>query len=232
MQTDDVEAYLPFNGRRLHLKMPNAIQLDLTARYLVSPDDAPFLRSLNKHKDVRYIMDVGANIGLVSLIFSAAWPEATIHSLEPSPLNFEYLEHNCKDIEHSILEMKGAFSTPGYMSLSLPKPRSWNINSGQFTLYGEGEGSEVVRMERLDDVAKFPVDLLKLDVEGAEIEALEGAPRILAEDKPILMIEFREYNLQRAGTSSDKLLSYIHDKGYTQVEDYRRDPMFVHKDLL
>ena len=232
MQIDDVEATLPFNGERIHLKMPNVIHLNLVARYLASQEDVPFLRDFNKYRDVRYVLDVGANIGLVSLVFSATWPNATIHSLEPSPLNFEYLEYNLRYVEHSIPEMKGAFDRAGFMGLSLPPPRSWNVNTGQFTLFGEGEDVEIVELGRLDDIAQFPVDFLKLDVEGAEIEALDGASRIIREDRPILMVEFREYNLERAGHTTKELLEHILDKGYRQMPDYRGDAIFVHEDYL
>jgi len=230
MRIDDVSAEFPYDGRRLNIRVPSITLLHAMTRFLVSLDIVPFLRSFDNYKDVQYVMDVGANMGFLSILFAKAWPEAKIHAIEPSPLNFEYLQHNTKNYPNVAHQMIGAYYEDGYMSLSLPPQRGPNINSGQFSLYGEDNSAEMIEVGRLDDIALYPVDLLKIDVEGAEIDAMEGATRILAEDKPILIVEFRDYTLERAGLTAEDLLNYIYGKGYNRVGDLHGDPIFVHRD--
>ena len=46
-----------------------------------------------------------------------------------------------------------------------------------------------VDIVRLDDVVSEPVGFIKLDIQGAELPALEGARRILTDDRPVVMVE-------------------------------------------
>jgi FkbM family methyltransferase len=233
MQIDEVEVKFPYNGTDLHLKMPNRTLLHALSRFFVAQDSVGFLRVMNTYKDVNYVMDVGANMGFLSILFAAAWPEAEVHALEPSQLNFGYLTHNTEGFPNIVRRMMGAYYQKGYMKLALPPSTGPNINTGQLSIYGDGEDNvETIEVGRLDDIADRPVDFLKLDVEGAEIDAMEGAPRILSEDKPILMVEIRGYVLERAQRTPEEVFEYIVDRGYKRAGNFHGDFMFVHEDLL
>jgi len=233
MKSDEVEVSFPYVGKRLHWKLHQITHLEVLARFLSSPQDIPMLQGIAVRgrgggNPVNYVMDVGANQGIMSVLFAATWANAKVHALEPSPMNFENLSYNIKDFPNVFADMRGAFHTPGFMELSLPTPRTWNVNTGQFSLYGEGKVSETVEVARLDDIALQPVDVLKLDVEGAELDALEGASRIITEDKPILIMEFRQYNQDRAGRTIEDLATFVSDAGYKEIGNWRGDPVFVY----
>jgi len=227
----DIEVYTYIGDKRVHIKMQKKVQLSAMTRYLTAPAEAEFWQFIREYRDINTIVDAGANMGFVSLVYAEAFPEATIYAIEPSPSTFEYLVYNCKDFPNIIPINKGCYPEGGYMELSFPddeRPK-WNVNSGQKSIYGDGIESETVRMERLDDIVSERVDLFKLDVEGAEIDVMESAPRIINKDHPVLNIEFRGYNLERAGLTAEDLLSYILEKGYRHFGKWKEDPIFIHE---
>jgi hypothetical protein len=62
------------------------------------------------------------------------------------------------------------------------------------------------------------VDLVKLDLEGAELRALRGARRLLAERRPALLIELEPGHLERQGGSVAELESLLEGAGYVAFE--------------
>lgn len=70
----------------------------------------------------------------------------------------------------------------------------------------------------LDDVIDEKVDLIKLDIEGAEPMALEGMKRVLSESRPILITELNEYWLRAVSQSNSReYVSQIESAGYRVV---------------
>ncbi len=115
-----------------------------------------------------FIIDGGANIGLSVLYFKHRFPEAQITVFEPDPTIFETLSANC--VEY------------GLQNVTLMQGALWNEN-GKLTFHEEGslagrldtesdKGVEVPTY-RLRDFLQQPVDLLKLDIEGAETTVLK-----------------------------------------------------------
>jgi hypothetical protein len=75
---------------------------------------------------------------------------------------------------------------------------------------------------RLDEFAEEEkidkVDLIKIDVEGYEMFALEGAQKIIKRWNPILFVELVEVNLNQQGYSCLSLIEYIEGMGY-EIKD-------------
>ena len=120
------------------------------------------------------IIDAGANIGIASAWFVLRHPDARVLAVEPVADNFSWLRRNFDgdprvELVHAAL---GARSGRAMMALA--------GNSAEHTLVtGGGEGGdEAVVTHRLDDLlaerAIDRVDLLKLDVEGSELDVLLG----------------------------------------------------------
>lgn len=94
-------------------------------------------------------------------------------------------------------------------------------NKGARHLVRVKDGSGVVPV-RLDAVAfstGYIPTLVKLDIEGMEVEALHGATRILRDHHPTLVVEVNRGALERAGTSPAELYETIYLAGYRELFD-------------
>jgi FkbM family methyltransferase len=73
-----------------------------------------------------------------------------------------------------------------------------------------------VELTTLDDALdpERVVDLIKIDVEGAELFVLQGAARILARDRPSLMFESTHSGLELWGLKPEQIFDFLHSSGY------------------
>lgn len=136
------------------------------------------------------IVDVGAGAGAFVIVCKDLWPDARVDCLEPSPDLLPYLYFNTKNLgDVHILPLAASSSEQELMLSKWP-----DIKTAQ-TLDGDNEDGTLVQCRRLDDLFDEPVQVLKIDTEGHEIECLKGAQRILTEDHPDIVIEVKKVNL-------------------------------------
>ena len=74
-------------------------------------------------------------------------------------------------------------------------------------------------------------DLIQLDVEGYELNALLGAIETIKKYKPVLCIEFCEKWLNRYDATSGKILELLKELNYIQIDEYGVDKIFVPNEL-
>jgi FkbM family methyltransferase len=141
--------------------------------------------------DVDYtLLDCGANFGYWSvLVSSAPFGSHKVIAIEPSSANFAKLANNARLNGDRFATMKCAIgSTPGTARLSGTKHEALSI-AGDTT---DGEEVPVVSLDQLladGHLAREGKYLIKLDVEGVEIEAIKGGQRLLQGDSVILCEE-------------------------------------------
>ena len=127
------------------------------------------------------IIDAGAHVGLASLYFKQQWPDAKIVAVEPLPQNAEALRQNIWQNQFKNIEViEAALSTKeGEQALYFDQSENeWlSVASFQPGAWDQSQTSEEVKVKTLllDSLLKQPVDLLKLDIEGAEIDVLSQA---------------------------------------------------------
>lgn len=141
--------------------------------------------------DVDYtLLDCGANYGYWSvLVSSAPYGSHKAIAIEPSSQNFAKLKNNAEINGNRFEAMKCAIGAArGTARLSGTKHEA-------FSIAGAGDGGEevpVIALDNLIDDGKVSADgkfLIKLDVEGVEIEAIKGGARLLQGDSVILCEE-------------------------------------------
>ena len=136
------------------------------------------------------ILDVGGGAGAFALVCKATWPNCHITVLEPSQDILPYLHHNIGDMDDvEILEF--AASNTEHTALISDPPPPIRPELGRQTLLGSGENGSVVQCYRLDDVIDGPIDIIKIDVEGHEVECIEGAVGILENYHPDVIVEVK-----------------------------------------
>ncbi len=117
----------------------------------------------------RQIVDVGANIGVFSILVAKKFPDTTVISIEPEKSNFEALKENiARSGAKNITAINGAIGTSvGEFPLFVS-----SVNAGNHSLYGAGV-AQMVKTHRLEEF--LPADILKLDAEGIEYEIFKQA---------------------------------------------------------
>lgn len=168
----------------------------------------------------QYAIDVGANWGIYSNALSKQFEK--VLCIEPNPACAKYLRSvlgdNCTIIDAA------ASNKDEYRNLRVPvssnSPETTRGTISERNIFQDMEISSVqehsVHCIRLDDLATDLVPsgariaLIKVDVEGHELEAIEGAEGILKRHKPVLFVELE----QRHGTRTTELRDFTARFGY------------------
>jgi len=138
--------------------------------------------------------DLGANIGLFSLLAARlVGSTGQVISFEPDPDSAERLERNIARNGYRNLTViqAGVWSTSGKRRFEVADASSPDHGIGRFAAEDADENHMAVECVALDDIATkiAAPDAIKCDVEGAEIEVLLGAKRVLLEHRPWIVCE-------------------------------------------
>jgi FkbM family methyltransferase len=167
--------------------------------------------------------DIGANIGLHTLPCArAVGPRGSVYAFEPHPeinaLLTLTLRLNGLSWVHLHSEAVGARTAPGTFNVS--------STSGHSSLYGmPSDGNSTshpipARIRPLDDLipANTKIDVVKIDVEGAELDVLTGMTRVIADSLDIAIIaEYGPSHLARVGTDPQTWLAAFAAHGFTPL---------------
>ena len=190
-------------GRKLAKKFARLDRF-LSGKGFLAPSSAEVERVaefLDSEK-VKLCVDVGANVGRYSKALRERFPGARIVSVEPSPANAAGLrEHFADDpklevVEAALAEEEGMVTLfadlPGSSKASLTRRELGHFDVS----FGHADEVRAIRFENLwrDSLEGGDVDLLKLDVEGHELEALLGAGEAIKSVK-VVQFEFGGCNI-------------------------------------
>jgi FkbM family methyltransferase len=160
------------------------------------------------------VMDIGAHIGNHA-VWWACYVKAVI-AFEPFPLSFDYLERNASVNNLPIVPYNSCLGKGNKEHRKLVHGLNGNLGGNSFSKNG---GTGDVAVFALDTFDFDQVDLLKLDVEGMELEVLEGAYETLSKFKPTLFIEVHETR----GVAKGEVVEVLKPLGYVQGVN-----MFLH----
>lgn len=116
------------------------------------------------------IIDCGANVGLSVIYLKHLYPDATVTAFEPDPEICDVLRRNIAVFEFSGVDIKNSAVWIRKESLQF---RSDGSVGGRLCPTDPEQGTTEVVAERLHNYLDQKVDLLKIDIEGAELEVLD-----------------------------------------------------------
>lgn len=123
------------------------------------------------------IVDAGANIGLASIYYANRYPKARIVAVEPEPSNFDVLLQNVRGYSNILPIQAALWCRDGYVTLNAEQGSDAGKSKVGFTV-GKGDGLLVraITIPTLMQEAHISsIQLLKVDIEGAEKEVFEDA---------------------------------------------------------
>lgn len=163
------------------------------------------------------VLDIGANVGLYSVIAAHLVGEGgVVASFEPETQNFEILKKNISDNGFKNIQpaQVAVADTEGELTLFLSKG-----NKGKHSLYkpSDTEGEQVVKTIVLDEWLEQhnigKVDVIKIDIQGAEPRAFAGMQKTLSM-KPALLMEYDPKSIRESGHDPIKMLEMLLRYGY------------------
>jgi FkbM family methyltransferase len=116
------------------------------------------------------IVDAGGHIGLAAAYFATRYPSADIYVIEPDDANFAMLTRNTEQFPNVHRIKAGLWGEHASLHISNPDASPW-----AFSLRAGGDIEGVTVPDVLEMSGRHRIDLLKMDIEGAEIEVLESA---------------------------------------------------------
>ena len=132
-------------------------------------------------------IDAGANMGLITLAMASLAPQGRVLAFEADPRTFEALRLTIRESGYTnVMCYPFALGIDGARGMFVEEPAC--RSSGRFIPgYGDDSmtGIDVMKLDR--------VDLMKIDVEGAELDVLEGAHDTLIRCKPTVIMEFNSF---------------------------------------
>ena len=182
--------------------------------------DQIYFKHLPAHvlaQDRPVVVDVGANVGFFSLFMFYRYPNATVHSFEPMPFNFQTLNKYRAAYPsfdwHIHQQAVSDADTP--ITLHATYLDAFTTMATVFDVPGDSQQIEVEATSLSDAMSKNAIkriDVLKLDCEGAEYRILYALPPELLKKIGMLIIETHQ------GTQADEntraLASYLEQHGF------------------
>jgi FkbM family methyltransferase len=194
------------DGHDIEFECPDSVASRWTNAPILEGRTYPFMPFVD---DVRVVFDVGANCGAASVHFARHYPDAAIHAFEPGSEARSYLERNLAALPNVRVHPFGLFSDDRRARLyrgddDLGKAsvlrREVNLDESEpIDLRAGGAWAATQGIER--------IDILKVDVEGCEVEVLEGLAGLL----PRVKVLFVEYDSRRARKALGRLLDATHE---------------------
>lgn len=195
------------------------------------------------------VLDVGANVGFHALhAASLAGPSGRVVAIEPDPVNASLLRLSVslarggapvEVVEAALSDRDGevTLSDLGNAANSGARFTHPDRRALERQVHGPSPRFETVRAIRWDDhFGGFAVDLVKLDVEGAEPRVLRGMERSIERHRPVIVSELAPSNLASlGGVEPGDYLAWFRERGYALSilrEDGTEGPLASAADAL
>lgn len=207
------------DGDRFLLRFPEDHNWeDLYFRGVFETGTSRLFKQILRPDDV--VFDIGANLGWYTVLFARFLTRGLCHAFEPQPIMFERLQQNCE------LNRLGANLTLNPVALGQKEGTAElfsfrNLGAGQASLSSLGrEDYSVVSVplttldRYLDTTGISKVDVIKMDVEGAEMSVFKGAQSIFRlRHPPIWLLEMNRETASNFGYAPEDLLGFLERHG-------------------
>lgn len=157
-------------------------------------------------------IDIGANVGAFTVRLSElVGPKGHVWSLEPVPQTFELLTANVARCRwQNVTRLNVAASAEARLiTMTVPTYATGLANNYEAQITEDGSGDVSAHAIPIDNVGiPCQIALVKIDVEGHELPALQGMRKLLERDRPVLIIEGRDQAVE----------TYLRGLGYQFTE--------------
>lgn len=187
--------------------------------------ELPVQNALSKNlKAGEVFYDIGANVGFFSIIgANLVGSTGTVYAFEPDPSNVAKIRHNSQlNSFHNITILeKAAFHSSGEGQLLITEfPGSRTLTTTAKSSGKKYEKSPQVSVDliAIDDLVEsndiLPPTVMKIDIEGAELDALKGLRQTIKKFKPTIIYEVDDSLQNGYSQKKGKIDQFVQNLGY------------------
>ena len=203
-----------YNGQFAYVSPVDHIQQNLFwYGYYEKPEIVTWTKFI---KDGHSVADIGANVGLYALAASRQSPWGKIFAFEPVRSSREILLRNIGANALSNIQVSPLAASDRNSQTKIYHGENTNSSMASLEPPENFSGSwETVDTVRLDDFfGNENIDIVKIDVEGAELKVLSGMEQLIARCHPVIFIEVIERHLNKFQASRHQLYEFMDERKY------------------
>ncbi len=217
-KTLGLNLYLYLFARFVILKLPYNIQ------------EKDFLKFIDLIKDGDHVLDIGANIGVMTYYFSKKLPNSAIHSFEPIPENLNVLLRVKQKLR--LLNVKvhsyAVGEKTGIIEMIMPEKNKVYFHGlshvkSNSECKGKIKSAEVKRLDDIKELTNVKVSAIKIDVEEYEYNVLVGAEELIKKNRPVIYCELWD------SENRSKSMKFIKNLDY-KIYIYNNNKIIEYKD--
>ncbi len=141
----------------------------------------------------RTIIDAGANVGFASVVFANRYPDARVIALEVDAENYAILQRNVAPYPNVRAIKAGLWSHRAYLRITNPAGEAWAFQVSE-TDESDADRIEALGIVDICTLCDFDrIDLLKIDIEGAEYEVFSRNADAWIDRVALIMIEIHDH---------------------------------------
>lgn len=211
-------SHIEIKGQRLRLDLADSNRLSIRGNY--EPFETQLVEQLLEPGQIT--IDLGANIGYYTLLMAHSVGESgKVYAFEPDPGNYALLQENIQWNSHTnvVTERLAVSNTSGPAQLH---KEAFNDATPSLWQSDHCRSSVDVQCVRLDDYFdthpedRTRIDVIKMDIEGAEALAIEGMTRLLTDNPDVMLLtEYLPNVMQSLGKKPEEFLMRLQSFGFT-----------------
>lgn len=216
------------NGIRFEVDLAEGIELSL---FLFGKFQKHIIKNsfLNIQKDFT-ILDIGANVGLMSLQFAKLVPQGKVYSFEPTFYALERLKKNLSlnpEIAKNVTVINSFVSEKSDTNPNILAYSSWKVNGerdkNEHPVHlGTPKDTSGVPSISLDDFVEkekpSKIDFIKIDTDGHEYEVFKGGEKAIAKYRPKIIFEAALYVMDEKNIGFEFYLDYFSRLNYKLMD--------------
>ncbi len=169
------------------------------------------LKSHIKKGDV--VIDVGANIGFYSEIFSELVAEnGRVYCFEPDEKNFLHLKNRTGQFQNVSIYHKAVSEKTHTLKIYTSKLLNVDHRTYKPDDYDKETDVEAVALDTFLNLPK--ADFIKIDIQGFEMNAMQGMVTLLKSPNIKILSEFWPYGLKKAGSNITEYFNFLETHGF------------------
>lgn len=181
-----------------------------------------FLYCLEQAEKKKIVLDIGAHIGLYSMPLSRRIvPEGKVYSFEPSSINCAYLKQHLKlnninnvEVQPYLVGRENLDAVDFYEDQNQVNPMGGLILMDNIKNNVVNVPKRMVTLDQFCEKMKIKPELIKVDIEGAEIDLLWGGIEIIKSSQPTIVLSLHPKHIRQMGLTLDSLTDYLHEVDY------------------